>query len=58
MSENGNGRQYVTTAELKDKLNGLRWEMRFYMVVLILGVLLRFQVPQTTAAAVIHLFPH
>jgi len=53
MSE-GNGRA-VTVRELNDKLNGIRWELRCYALLLIIGVLLRFNVPHTAAAVVLHL---
>lgn len=55
MSEEKNGR-YVTVSQLNDKLQSLRWELRAYMLLLTLGVLLRFQIPQTTAAIVAHIF--
>lgn len=50
---NGNGGRYVTVTELADKMSSLRWEMRAWMLAVILGVLLKFQVPQATAEAVV-----
>lgn len=54
----GNGEKtYVTPTELADKLGALRWELRSYMLLIVLGVLLRFQVPETAAAAIGRLLP-
>lgn len=48
---NGNGSRPVTVSELADKMNGLRWELRCYVLILVLGVLLKFQLPSQAAAA-------
>lgn len=52
--DNKNGR-YVTVSQLNDKLQSLRWELRAYVLLIVVGVLLRFQIPQTTAALVAHI---
>lgn len=43
-------KSYVTVTELADKLSALRWEMRAYVLLIVLGVLLKFQSPAASAA--------
>lgn len=51
MSSPTNGsKTYVTVSELADKLSSLRWEMRFYMLAMILGVVYKFQSPAASTA--------
>lgn len=50
MSAPNGTKTYVTTTELSDKLASIRWELRCYMLVIVLGVLLKFQTPATSAA--------
>jgi hypothetical protein len=55
---NSNGNRVVTVRELADKLNGLRWEMRAYVLLIVLAALLRFEPPATHGAfkLIDHLF--
>lgn len=50
MSAPNGTKSYVTTTELADKLASLRWEMRAYVLLIVLGVLLKFQTPSASVA--------
>lgn len=54
-NQDGNGRS-VTVRELNDKLNGIRWELRCYMALMALGVLMKFQIPNMAAAVFRYIF--
>lgn len=47
--------RFVTVTELADKLNALRWEIRTYVLVIVLVFILKFQVPQSVSAFAWHL---
>lgn len=48
-------KNYVTLSELRDKLNGFRWEMRCYVLLMTMAVLAKLHVPQGVAAFARHL---
>lgn len=50
MSAPNGTKTYVTTTELADKMQSLRWELRCYVLVIVLGVFLKFQGPAASAA--------
>lgn len=50
------GRSYVTITELDDKLSAFRWEIRCYVLLVVLALLgLQVQIPHSITAFVRHL---
>lgn len=50
MTAPNGSKTYVTTTELSDKLASIRWELRCYMLAIVLGVIYKFQSPAASTA--------